>query len=332
MEKNAVRASVNGRGRPPEDGPERTLEQTFGAPHRPAADSSPNGSRAGAPRLARLGIPWLWGADVEKGWVFMRFNVVPVTTRWLAPGSYSYGLDRLPATGGAVLAINHLSAIDPPLVGSFSNRAIFYMTKAELLELPLVGEALTWAGGFPVRRGGGDREAIRKGCKLAREGHVVGVFVEGTRQRFGYPGAVHPGAVTIALKEGVPVIPVGLESFGWTRANRRACCVVWGEPITLDWPAAERTRLQGRRGDPAAGDPRSLASGGRGRRGRLPARARGRHQALQLAARPPLPPPAHAAAGQRDLLASRNSFQNDASSLGRDGCVRCKDAGSPDIS
>jgi 1-acyl-sn-glycerol-3-phosphate acyltransferase len=184
--------------------------------------------------LTRLGVPWLWGADVEKGWVFMRFNVVPITTTWLAPGSYCYGLDRLPQTGGAVFALNHLSAIDPPLVGSFSNRAIWYMTKSELLEIPVVGEALTWAGGFPVRRGESDRDGLRKARELVREGHVVGVFVEGTRQRFGYPGEVHSGALTIAMKEDVPVIPCGLESFGWTRTNRRPCCVVWGEPMRFD--------------------------------------------------------------------------------------------------
>jgi 1-acyl-sn-glycerol-3-phosphate acyltransferase len=183
--------------------------------------------------LSRLGIPWLWGGDVEKGWVFMRFNVVPITTMWLAPGSYSYGLERLPAEGGAVLAVNHLSAIDPPLVGSFSNRTIFYMAKQEILEIPIVGEALTWTGGFPIRRGASDRDALRKARELVRAGHMVGVFVEGTRQRFGYPGPVLAGASTIALKEGVPIIPVGIETFGWSRRNRRACCVVWGEPMSL---------------------------------------------------------------------------------------------------
>jgi 1-acyl-sn-glycerol-3-phosphate acyltransferase len=183
--------------------------------------------------LTRLGVPWLWGADVEKGWVFMRFNVVPLITRWFAPGSYSYGLERLPDTGGAVLAVNHLSAIDPPLVGSFSNRAIFYMAKYEILELPIVGEALTWTGGFPVRRGEPDRNGLRRARDLVREGHVVGVFVEGTRQRFGYPGPVHSGAPMIAMKEGVPLIPCGVETFGWSRKNRRACCVVWGEPMSF---------------------------------------------------------------------------------------------------
>jgi 1-acyl-sn-glycerol-3-phosphate acyltransferase len=176
----------------------------------------------------------LWGADVERAWAVMRYNVVPVTTRWCAPGSYAYGRERLPASGGAVLALNHLSVIDAPLVGSFSTRAIWYMTKAELLGVPIVGEVLGWAGGFPIRRGELDREGLRKARELVREGHVIGVFVEGTRQRFGYPGPVHAGALAIALKESVPLIPCGVESFGWTARNRRACCLVWGEPISLE--------------------------------------------------------------------------------------------------
>jgi 1-acyl-sn-glycerol-3-phosphate acyltransferase len=184
--------------------------------------------------FTRLGVPWLWGADVEKAWIVMRFNVVPITTLFFAPDSHAYGTERLPGTGGAVLAINHLSAIDPPLVGSFSNRAIWYMMKSELLEMPVVGEALTWTGAFPIRRGRGDRDGLRKARELVGAGHIVGVFVEGTRQRFGYPGAVHPGAATIAMKERAPVIPCGVESFGWSRRNRRSCCVVYGEPVRFD--------------------------------------------------------------------------------------------------
>jgi len=185
--------------------------------------------------FTRLGVPWLWGGDVEKGWVFMRFNVVPITAMVMAPGSYAYGTDRIPLEGGAVLAVNHLAAIDPPLVGSYSTRAIWYMMKSELLDIPVAGEALTWTGAFPIRRGESDRDGMRKAFELVREGHVVGIFAEGTRQRFGYPGPVHAGAATIAMKEDVPVIPCGVESFGWRRkTNRRACAVVYGEPMTFD--------------------------------------------------------------------------------------------------
>jgi 1-acyl-sn-glycerol-3-phosphate acyltransferase len=185
------------------------------------------------PPLTRLGLPWLWGGDVEKGWVFMRYNVKPITA-WLAPGSWAYGTDRIPATGGAVLAANHLSGLDPPLVGTYSRRALWYMMKAELLDIPVVGEALTWTGAFPVRRGEGDRDSLRKARELVREGHVVGVFVEGTRQRFGYPGPIHAGALTIAMKERVPVVPCGVDSFGWSLKNRRSCALVYGEPMSFD--------------------------------------------------------------------------------------------------
>jgi 1-acyl-sn-glycerol-3-phosphate acyltransferase len=175
----------------------------------------------------------LWGEDPEQMWPWARYLVAPATTMWLAPSSCGYGLERMPATGGGVAAINHLSAIDPPLVGSLSPRALYYMAKAELLEMPAVGDVLMWTGAFPVRRGEGDRESLRLARQVAREGHMVGVFVEGTRQKLGYPGEVLPGAMMIALQEEVPIVPCGVYSFGWSRKNRVPCAVVWGEPMDL---------------------------------------------------------------------------------------------------
>jgi len=183
--------------------------------------------------LTRLGIERLWGGGPEGAWPFMQHWVIPATMA-LAPGSYGYGLDRVPEAGGAVLAANHLSAIDPPLVGSFSRRAIWYMMKSELYDMPLIGEALSWTGAFPIRRRERDREGIRRARLLVDDGHVVGVFAEGTRQRLGYPGQVQPGAAMIAMQQGVPLVPCGLESFGWSRWNPRPCCVVFGEPLPLD--------------------------------------------------------------------------------------------------
>src|SRR5688572_2501662 len=114
----------------------------------------------------------------------MKYWVTPATM-WLAPGSYGYGAEHVPESGGAVLAANHLSAIDPPLIGAFSRRAVWYMMKSELYEVPLIGEALTWTGGFPIRRGESDRDGIRRARELVRDGHVIGIFAEGTRQRLG---------------------------------------------------------------------------------------------------------------------------------------------------
>ena len=173
----------------------------------------------------------LWGSDPERLWPWARYLVAP-TTMWLAP-SYGYGLERVPAEGGGVIALNHLSAIDPPLAGALSPRTIYYMAKVELLEVPVVGDALMWTGAFPVRRGEGDRDSLRLAREIARDGHMVGLFVEGTRQKFGYPGDVLPGATMIALQEGVPIIPCGIYSFGWTRKNHMPCAVVWGDPMEL---------------------------------------------------------------------------------------------------
>jgi 1-acyl-sn-glycerol-3-phosphate acyltransferase len=133
-----------------------------------------------------------------------------------------------------VIASNHLSAIDPTLVGSYCPRTIFNMAKVELLAIPIAGEVLQWTGAFPVRRGEGDRDALRYARELVRRGHAVGIFLEGHRQPFGYPGPALPGGLMIAMQESVPVIPVGLYSFGWSLRNRMRCVVVYGEPMRFD--------------------------------------------------------------------------------------------------
>ena len=181
--------------------------------------------------LFELGAYNLFGKDPVHAWRFLRLWL-PAVIRVLAP-SAGYGVSRLPATGGAVLAANHLSAIDPPGIGVYSTRAIRYMTKVELLELPIAGEFLRMTGTFAVRRGEGDRDSLRVARWLVREGHVVGMFIEGTRQKLGYPGPAHSGAAMVAMQEGVPVVPVGIDAFGWSLRNPRPFAVAIGEPMDL---------------------------------------------------------------------------------------------------
>ena len=150
----------------------------------------------------------------------------------LAPTA-GYGAARVPDSGGIVVASNHLSAIDPMLVPLWCPRTVYQMAKIELLEVPVAGETLRWLGSFAVRRGEGDRDAIRVARWIVAEGHAVGFFSEGTRQTLGYPGASHAGAAMIAIQEGVPLVPCGLDTFQWSLKNRRACAIVWGEPIDL---------------------------------------------------------------------------------------------------
>ncbi len=181
--------------------------------------------------LTKLGVPKLWGEDPERIWPFARKVVIPITLG-IAPAA-GYGLDRVPLEGGGVVAANHFSGIDHPLIGAFCPRPIYFLAKAELLEMLLVGEFLRWIGVFPVRRGLGDREALRRAREYVREGKLVGVHVEGTRQRLGYPGPVQTGGLMIALQEGAPLIPCAVDTFGWSPTNRRRCAVVWAEPIDV---------------------------------------------------------------------------------------------------
>jgi 1-acyl-sn-glycerol-3-phosphate acyltransferase len=193
--------------------------------------------------LTRLGLYKLLGENPERTWPFARRFARPITDL-LAP-SWGYGHERMPETGGAVVAANHFSEVDPAVLGLHSRRTIYYMAKIELLSVPVAGEFLRWTGAFGVRRGEGDRDSLRMARWAAREGHVVGMFAEGTRQQFGYPGPMHPGAAMVAIQEDVPIVPGGIDTFGWSLRNRRICCVVWGEPIRLDLPRTGKGYKEG---------------------------------------------------------------------------------------
>jgi 1-acyl-sn-glycerol-3-phosphate acyltransferase len=181
--------------------------------------------------LSRV-FPPLWDDDRDRLWDLMRAFVSPITLA-LAP-SYAYGVERLPQEGGVLVAANHFSGIDHPLIGAFSPRPLYFMAKAELFEIPVIGEILGWTNTFPIRRGEADREGVRRARELVREGKAVVVHIEGTRQPFGHPGSIQRGALLIALAERVPVVPCAVDTFGWSPLNRRRCAVVFGEPLSFE--------------------------------------------------------------------------------------------------
>jgi 1-acyl-sn-glycerol-3-phosphate acyltransferase len=146
----------------------------------------------------------------------------------------AYGRDRVPRTGGAVYAINHLHWIDIPVVGVVSPRTVHFVAKVEAVRFPLLGRFIRAHGAIAVRRGEGDRDAVRMMRTAAREGEVVGLFVEGTRQKE-RPGAAQPGAAMVALQEDVPVIPVAVYGTQyWRIGNFAPCSVAFGEPVRFD--------------------------------------------------------------------------------------------------
>jgi 1-acyl-sn-glycerol-3-phosphate acyltransferase len=118
----------------------------------------------------------------------------------------------------------------------FPKRFLRFMAKSELYWWPL-GKLITAGGGFPVRRGERDVEAMKKAVALARQGHVVTMFPEGTRQRKGlvkrHQPKSHTGAARIALEAGVPLVPAAIS--GTDRLSRLGPLRVrYGKPIPLD--------------------------------------------------------------------------------------------------
>ena len=146
-----------------------------------------------------------------------------------------YGAERVPMEGGVVLAFNHFSWLDPPAFGSACPRTIYYMAKIEAHRVPALGQLIRAFGTFSVRRGESDREAVRIMRQIVRDGHALGLFVEGTRQRSGVPGQAQPGAAMVALQEDVPVVPAAIHgSQTWKVGNFHPVSVAWGEPMRFD--------------------------------------------------------------------------------------------------
>jgi 1-acyl-sn-glycerol-3-phosphate acyltransferase len=143
-----------------------------------------------------------------------------------------YGAERVPPSGGAVLALNHFSWLDPAAFGDACPRTIYYMAKVEAHRVPGLGQLIRSFGAFAVRRGESDRDAVRAMRQIVRDGHALGLFVEGTRQRTGVPGEVKPGAAMVTVQEDVPVICGAIHgSQHWRPGNFHPVSVAWGEPL-----------------------------------------------------------------------------------------------------
>ena len=166
-------------------------------------------------------------------WALGRLTIQPtvkVFTRL-----HVHGADRVPVHGGCVLALNHFSWLDPPAFGAACPRVVYYMAKIEAHRVPGLGQLIRSFGAFSVRRGESDREAVRYMREVVREGHALGLFAEGTRQRSGVPGEVQAGAAMAAIHENVPVVPAAIHgSQTWRPGNFHPVSVAWGEPFRFD--------------------------------------------------------------------------------------------------
>lgn len=140
------------------------------------------------------------------------------------------GKENFPKEGGVLLCTNHIHNFDPPVVGITAPRTIHFMAKDELFSVPVLGKLLPRINAFPVKRGLSDREALRKGLGLLREGHVLGLFPEGTRSKTGELGKGLAGAGFFALKTDAQVVPCAI--IGPYKAFSRLK-VIYGKPVDM---------------------------------------------------------------------------------------------------
>jgi 1-acyl-sn-glycerol-3-phosphate acyltransferase len=189
------------------------------------------------------------------------------------------GAEHVPATGPVLLVANHVSVLDPPLIGGAAPRQLAFLAKAELFGIPLLGGLIRRLGAQPLRREGGDAGALRTALRVLKGGGALLVFPEGTRGEEGRLGPAKPGAGMLAVRGGAPVIPVYVSGSGraWPRGRRfprpANVTVTFGPPLTVtaagrtngkdDYEAASRrmmAAIAGLRDSASSGDVRAAAN------------------------------------------------------------------------
>ena len=167
---------------------------------------------------------------------FFRVALAPFTRRRVL------GLEHVPHTGAAILAPNHISHFDPPLIGISADRQVDWMAMEELFVNPLLAGLLRWIGSFPVGRGKMDYAAVRTAIDRLKRGRMVGVFPEGglrTGAESVLEGApLKPGVAALAQMTQAPVIPcavIGTDALynprRWWPVRGSSVWIVFGEPL-----------------------------------------------------------------------------------------------------
>ena len=167
------------------------------------------------------------GEDPERGYRIAAAVVKPLMRAWFL--IRLRGHEHVPKEGPVILASNHRSNMDPVLLASAVKRPLSFMAKAELFVGPL-GWIMRWIGQFPVRRGGIDREALRRMDAVLARGSMLGLFPEGTRGD-GRFSAVHPGLAYIVVRQHCPVLPVVI--IGTERVRRRFGWLPFASPVRI---------------------------------------------------------------------------------------------------
>jgi 1-acyl-sn-glycerol-3-phosphate acyltransferase len=141
------------------------------------------------------------------------------------------GEENIPKTGAALICGNHIHALDAALIVCMAKRQIYVLGKEELFKNPILKWLAKVFGVFPVKRDGSDIQAIKISLSLLKNNNLLLIFPEGTRNGIDKGVKLRNGAVTLAIKAKVPVIPVGVK--GNFKIFRKVI-LNYGKPIYYD--------------------------------------------------------------------------------------------------
>jgi 1-acyl-sn-glycerol-3-phosphate acyltransferase len=117
------------------------------------------------------------------------------------------GRESIPRAGGLIVAANHISYWDPPVVGAAIPREAHYLAKQELFSVPILGPLIRSVNSIPIRRGGIDLSGLSRAIEVLEKGGVLLVFPEGSRMKDGALHPSRPGLGLMAVQTGAPVVP-----------------------------------------------------------------------------------------------------------------------------
>jgi len=120
------------------------------------------------------------------------------------------GFENIPKKGAVIIASNHVSYLDPAVLVASLNRKIYFIAKKEVFKNTFVSFILKNLNAFSVDRENVDILAFKKAINILREEKVLGTFPEGTRSSNGELQELKLGAIKIAMKTGIPILPVGI--------------------------------------------------------------------------------------------------------------------------
>jgi len=132
-------------------------------------------------------------------------TLLPLLTNWQVRGK-----ENVPSEGAVIVVANHLNLADPPVLGASLGRKVVFMAKRELFHSRLSSYFVRGLGAFPVQRGELARGTLRQANQVLVNSLALVVFPEGGRSKNAQLQSAFPGSALIALRNGIPILPVGI--------------------------------------------------------------------------------------------------------------------------